>query len=73
MVGNEEQMGLECRKPLGDLISRGRDMAILMISIMLWRTARGTVTAIADMFDKSGGLKSPLSYNTKSSLPLDQS
>jgi hypothetical protein len=53
MVGNEEQMGLECRKPLRDLISRERDMAILTISIMLWRTARGRVTAIADMFDNS--------------------
>lgn len=53
MVRNEEQMGLRCRKTLRDLISREGDIPIFMTSIMLWRTARGRVTAIAGLFGNS--------------------
>lgn len=35
MARKEEQMGLEYRETLGDLISREGDMTILMISFML--------------------------------------
>lgn len=40
MARKEEQMGLEYRETLGDLISREGDMTILMISFMLQQNSQ---------------------------------
>lgn len=54
MGWNEEQMGPECIETLWGLISREGDMAILMISSVLWQRSRtGRVTAMADVVGNS--------------------